>query len=203
MTKEEPMDASAQAGMTIGKALGWINYIFGRSEATAAAIPGELAGWRPPDPSGAFQFSLAEIVMHMADARRMFASQLTGADETPRYWSPDYWTAQCEDEALMYRFKDFQGREALLQDLKEARSLYAPYLALPMSSLMLITEGSRTTFARMVADYRAAGQDTVAMEQFGPPSIYQVLLMAVAHEAGHRGALHALLRTHGVDLSAV
>lgn len=188
----------AKTELTVAESLGWLNYTFSRTENSAAAVPEDLLDWRPEDPSGAFQFSLAEIVMHVADARRMFVSQLTGVDESPRYWSKAYWSPTA-DEADVYKFEAYAGKQALLDSLKAARELYAPYLAMPASSLMLSPASARPAFERMLAEYTAAGQDMTPLERQGPPTVYQVLFMAAVHESGHRGALHTLLRVKGAN----
>lgn len=191
------MEGKAEQQPTIGRNLGWVNYTFHRSESTAAAIPEDLLDWRPKDPAGGFQFSLAEIVMHIADARRMFVCQLTGVDESQNYWSPAYWSPTASD-ADIYKFKPYGNRQALLDSLAASRTLYEPYLALPAAALLHTPPSGRLTFERMLADYRAAGHDMTVLEQDGPPSIYHVLFMACVHESGHRGTLHTLLRINGV-----
>jgi uncharacterized damage-inducible protein DinB len=193
---EEHMEGMAGLQPTIAQSLSWVNYTFFRSDSTAAAIPERLLDWRPEDPRGGFQFSLAEIVMHLADARRMFASQLTGVDEAPNYWAPAYWLPDSTDEDS-YTFKPYGTKQALLDSLKASREQYAPYLALPATELLRTPPGGRVTFERMLAEYKAAGQDMTVLEQLGPPTIYHVLFMACVHDSGHRGTLHTLLRMHG------
>ena len=191
------MEGKAERQLTIGRSLGWVNYTFHRSDSTAALIPEDLLDWRPVDPAGGYQFSLAEIVMHIADARRMFVCQLTGVDESPNYWSPAYWSPTAAD-ADIYKFKPYVSKHALLDSLAESRELFQPYLALPAPALLYTPPTGSVTFERMLADYRAAGHDMTMLEQDGPPSIFHVLFMACVHESGHRGTLHTLLRMQGL-----
>jgi len=183
--------------MKIAEHLMWVPYMFSTTEEVAEHLTDDLLDWRPADPTGAWQFSLAEIVMHIADARRMFCSQLSGDDPLPDYWCPSFWSGEDPRDDGSYAFRPHGGRVALLADLKAARELFKPYLTRPASEVGQSTEGTEKFNREMIEQLKAGGADPAPLERSGPSTIYQVLLMTIAHESGHRGALHTLLRING------
>lgn len=192
----ETMDAQPQAECTINEYLMWLGLTWNYTDRIAAAIPDNLLDWRPADPSGKFCFSLAEIVMHIADARLMFSSQLTGDDVSQQYWA----TSEGPNAEGVWTFKAYGSKQALLDSLKAGRDKYQPWLNMPYSALLEVPAGARKVFDGFIERMKADGQDTVEMEKRGPASVARVLSAVVAHEAAHRGALQTLLRQHGVNV---
>lgn len=186
------------AELSIGESLIWVNYMFSTTERVAAAIPPGLLDWRPAQAAGGVHFSLAEIAMHIADARRNFAAQETGADYSADYYCPAWWSSTEVGDDELYRFKPYGSKEQLLASLKQARQLYAPLLALPLSRMTDVTAGSRQAFDKMIAELAAQGVDTAPHLRHGPGTIVHGLLAVIAHESGHRGSLTTLLRLNGV-----
>jgi uncharacterized damage-inducible protein DinB len=168
-----------------------------------ALIPENLLEWRPTDPSGAFQFSLAEIVFHLADSRLQFARQLAGTNteevekdymlelsfEDPERFKGAKWTLQ-----------PYKGKTQMLEYLKSARAEFQVWLDKPATDLLLTTSGTEATFKKALETAEKRGTETTAMRKRGAATIMRVLTGAVIHETGHRGTLHALLRQHGVNL---
>lgn len=179
---------------TIGDALPWFKMTLDYTDMVAAAIPDALLNWRPEDPAGKFCFSLAEIVMHCADARRMFAGQLSGECNEDEYWS----SGPTDDGT--WPFKELPDKAALLDSLAAARALYQPYLDRPAEDMTAETEGTRSAYHKNIAAMKEHGHDPAMLERAGIPNIVRVLFAVAAHEAGHRGALQTLLRQHGVNL---
>jgi hypothetical protein len=191
------MDSSMpRMNRSVGDSLPWALMTLDYTEKLAAAIPDELLDTRPVDPSGHFCFTPAEIVMHCADARRMFAGQLSGETNEAGYWSGG---PQADG---VWQFKPHGGKAELLQSLRDTRALFAPFLELPGSELLAETAGTRASYQRNIEHLRELGRDTAPLEQAGPPNIMRVLFALTAHEAGHRGALQTLLRLHGVNLGS-
>jgi uncharacterized damage-inducible protein DinB len=185
--------AMPQTVRTISDCLPWVALTLDYTEQVAAAIPAKLLDWRPLDPSGRFCFSLAQIAMHIADARRMFAGQLAGATDEAEYWS-----SGPQDDGS-WPFKPHGGLEPILVSLRGTRALLAPYLELPAEDILAETEGTRTSYARNLDYMRENGHDASRLERAGAPNIVRVLFALTVHEAGHRGALQTLLRQHGVN----
>lgn len=179
-------------GRLINDALPWASMTLDYTERIANLIPLELLDWRPVDPSGHFCFSLAELVMHCADARRLFASQLSGEADEQGYWSGG------PEEGGAWKFKPDPGKEALLQSLKNTRALFEPYLNRPADELLEETEGTRQAYARNLEFMRDHGHDTSRLEQSGAPNIMRVIFALTVHEAAHRSAMQTLLHQHGI-----
>ena len=186
------MDA-AVAEPTIGQALPWVNLTFDYTEQIAELIPEDMLDWRPEDPSGKWSFSLGEIAMHCADARLMFARQLSGNESTEGYWS------EGPGEDGVWPFKQRGSRQEILDSLKAAREELEPYLNQPVSAMSEQTEGTRAVFDKTLQQIKEAGRDTAEHELRGPANILRVVMAAACHEAGHRGALQTLLRQQGVN----
>jgi uncharacterized damage-inducible protein DinB len=194
------MDASAlQAQATLGDGLPWVNMTLDYSDRICSLIPEDLLDWRSPDPSGRFSFSLAEIAMHIADARRMFVGQLGGGADQSKYWAAD----EEGDEATNsgWNFKPYGSKQAILDSLKESRELLAEYTAWPMSRVLETTEGTRKSFDNFITQMQEQGkEEEIAKARLrGPASVMRVLMAVACHEAGHRGSLQTLLRQHGVN----
>jgi uncharacterized damage-inducible protein DinB len=190
------MDAKPQAEPTVGEYLLWLGMTLDYTDKIAAAIPDELLDWRPEDPSGKYCFSLAEIVMHIADARLMFACQLTGDDASGQYWA----TSEGPNEEGIWAFGEYDGKQALLSRLESTRETYSPWIGQPYTTLLDVPDGARKAYDGFVKKLKEEGHDTAAMEKRGPASVLRVLMAVVAHEAGHRGALQTLLRQHGINV---
>jgi uncharacterized damage-inducible protein DinB len=187
------MDAAAQAQLTVGGFLPWVSMILDYTDEIVALIPEDKLDRRMEDPSGAFCFSLGEIAMHMADARRMFARELSGAQSEEGYWSDG------PAEGGVWKFKPCESKQALLDSLAAARAELAPYTELSATSYTETTQGTRGSFERMLAAMREHGKDTAQAESRGPANIVRVLMAVVAHESGHRGSLQTLLRQQGIN----
>jgi hypothetical protein len=193
------MSANSDAMATVGLALPWLTMTLDQTENLAVLIPEDKLDWRLPDPSGRWHFSLAEIVLHCADARLMFSRQLIGEDSGEGYWSagpaPDGGDG-------VWSFRPYSGGKEVQDALKTARTFLDPFLSLPAGSLTEITDGSRAVFDRNLAMMKEKGADTAIMERRGPANIVRVLMAAAVHESGHRSTLQTLLRMHGIHPSA-
>jgi uncharacterized damage-inducible protein DinB len=166
-----------------------------------ALIPEELLEWRPIDPSGAFQFSLAEIAFHLADERLEFARQLTGKDEPDESYMLRFSFDQPElQKGVRWTLKPYTGKAQMLTYLKASRAEFQVWLDKPATDLLLTTPGTIAAFKKALENFEIRGQDTTAMRKRGPATIMRVLTGAMIHETGHRGTLHALLRQHGINL---
>jgi uncharacterized damage-inducible protein DinB len=191
------MSVSLQSTVTIGQHLPWVNNTFDYMEKLVGLIPEDMLDWRPTDPNGHFMFSLAELAMHAADSRIMFARQLADSDSKEGYFSAtDDDTA---DEDGQWRFKAHNGKESILEGLRRSRAELQPWLDLPVDQLHQPTPGTQKVYDRALEMMREKGDDTSALEARGPATINRVLFAVAAHEAGHRGTLQTLLRLQGVD----
>jgi uncharacterized damage-inducible protein DinB len=168
-----------------------------------ALIPENLLEWRPTDPSGAFQFSLAEIVFHLADSRLQFARNLadTHTEENEKEYMLDLGFEDPEQfKGAKWTLKPYSGKAQMLDYLKAARTEFQVWLEKPESDLLLTTPGTESRFKKALEDAEQRGTDTTAMRKRGAATIMRVLTGAVIHETSHRGTLHALLRQHGINL---
>src|SRR3954464_13294483 len=84
--RRKGMSVATQA-VSIGQHLPWVNMTLDYTETLVAKIPDELLDFRPVDPNGHFFFSLAELAMHCADTRRMFANTLAGIESEEGMWT--------------------------------------------------------------------------------------------------------------------
>lgn len=191
------MDAAAQSNLTVAGFLPWINMVLDHTDEVVRLIPEDKIDWRPEDPAGQFCFSLGEIAMHIADARRMFARQLSGNDSEEGYWS------EGPDERGVWKFPQGAGKQEILHSLADARSELKPFLDMPASAYTQTTDGSRQTFEKALERLRTAGQPTSDAEARGPANIVRVLMAVIAHESGHRASLQTLLRLQGINLQQV
>jgi uncharacterized damage-inducible protein DinB len=184
--------------ISIGEALPNIKRTFNQSDGLCALIPEHLLEWRPTDPSGGFQFSLAEIAFHLADARLQFARQLAG-NEVPE---EDYMLEYLEkpENDIHWKLKPHNGKTQILDYLKSTRAEFQVWLDKPASDLLLTTPGSEVVFKKALEAAEKRGTDTTAMRKRGAGTIMRVLTNAAIHEAGHRGSLQTLLRQHGINL---
>jgi hypothetical protein len=182
---------------TIGIALPWLNMALDETERLAGLIPEDKLDWRLPDPSGRWHFSLAEIAMHCADARIMFARQLSGSELRDGYWSAG---PSGDDE--VWKFDPYGSKQVILDSLRTARTELQPFLDLPAESFTEVTDGVRKTFEKHVADLKETGKEKEAAdaELRGPANIVRVLMAVAVHENGHKSSLGTLLRLHGVDI---
>jgi uncharacterized damage-inducible protein DinB len=90
-----------------------------------ALIPENLLEWRPTDPSGAFQFSLAEIAFHLADSRLQFAQQLSGTntDKSEEHYMLQFSFEQPEfQKGAKWALQPYNGKTQMLDYLKAARA---------------------------------------------------------------------------------
>jgi uncharacterized damage-inducible protein DinB len=187
--------ATMQTASTVRDQLPWVTMTFDVMDQVCALIPDELLDWRPVDPSGRFNFSLGEIAMHTADARRMFARQLSGSDSAAGYWADE------PDEAGVWSFKAGATRAQILESLESARAELGTYLDWSVERLLETTDGTRASFEKNLERLREKAPEQVdAALRRGPASVMRVLMAAAVHEAGHRGTLYTLLRQHGVNL---
>lgn len=190
------MDAQPQAECSVYDYLLWLGLTWDHTEKLAAAIPDELLDWRPTDPSGKYCFSLAEILMHIADSRLMFSTQLSGEELEGQYWA----SSDGPNEEGGWTFKDHGGKQALLDSLKQGRARYQAWVDRPYSTLLDVPDGARKAYDGFLKRLKEEGHDTAPLEKRGPASVVRVLMAAAAHEAGHRGTLLTLLRQHGVNV---
>lgn len=173
------------------------------TEELLAKIPDDLLEFRPEDPSGRFQFSIAEIFAHVADARTMFATTYLADvpmdDQEGLYMMspPD------EDGAWKPNVEDF-GRPALERALAEGWGRLAPALEMPESEAFAATPGG-LRMHDAAASRRDAGEEPQPWDErvlsWGPATLIRVLATCASHEAGHRGALVSLARRHGVAVT--
>lgn len=166
-------------------------------------IPENLLEWRPVDPSGAFQFSLAEIAFHLADSRLQFARQLAGTntEEVEKEYMLDLTFEQPElFKGAKWTLKPYNGKTQMLDYLKATRAEFQVWLDKPESDLLLTTPNSEAVFKKALENAEKRGTDTTAMRKRGAATIMRVLTGAMIHETGHRGTLHALLRQQGINL---
>lgn len=187
------MDSAKQASPTIGQVYPWFNMTFDYTDQICELIPDELLDWRYEDPSGKWTFSLAEQAMHCADARRMFARQLTGSDSDNGYWS------EGPNEEGVWAFREYGSKQAILDSLKTAREEINEALNLSADEALAVTEGTRMVFEKVLQQLKDSGMDTAAVELRGPANVLRVLMAAATHEAGHRGSMQTLLRIKGVN----
>lgn len=165
------------------------------TERVAALIPEDKLDWRLTDPSGKWHFSLAEIVLHCADARTMFARTLSGNATEEGYWSagpgPDG----------IWPFRPYSGKDEVLRSLTIARQELTPWLDHPAAALLDTTEGTRAAYEKSLSALREKGAATNDTEVRGPVTIIRVIMALAVHESGHRSTLQTLLRMHGINLA--
>lgn len=190
------MNVTPHDDITIGFGLPWLAGTLDSMERVAAMVPEDKLDWRLADPSGKWHFSLAEIVMHSADARRMFARMLSGSESTNDYWSPG------PGEGGVWPFTPYGRKQAILDSLKESRGELQPFLDRPLAAMTETTEGTRKAFESNLARARERQLDTANDEKRGPATILRILMACAVHEAGHRSSLQTLLRMHGINLQA-
>jgi hypothetical protein len=188
------MNTPAPGPLTIGMGYPWLSMTLDQTDKIVTIIPEDKLDWRLSDPSGKWHFSLAEIAMHCADARRLFARMLSGSDRTDDYRSPG------PGENGVWPFHAYESKQAILDDLSAARAELQPWLDRPTSSATEITASTRAAWEKNLSRLKEAGTDTAVDELRGPASILRVLMAATVHEAGHRSSLQTLLRMHGVNL---
>ncbi|MCB1215786.1 DinB family protein [bacterium] len=187
------MDSAAQTSKTIAQVYPWLNMTFDYTDKIAALIPDELLDWRYEDPSGKWTFSLAEQAMHCADARIMFARQLSGNNSEEGYWS------QGPGEDGVWPFKEYGSKQAILDSLKSARAELDEVMNRGAADVLTIPEGTKKVYEQVLKQMQEQGADTSGLETRGPANIIRVLMAAVVHESGHRGSMQTLLRMKGVN----
>lgn len=194
------MDIETAAALTAGDGLPWIGITLDHTERITRLVDEERAGLRPVDPLGRFHFSLGELVMHIADSRRMFLGQLDGADYSGGYWAD----GAGPDAAGSWRFHPPASWADVQESISWAGGKLREYLAGPLGALWEPTAGTRSFFEAYLGDLRKAGREEQAAqyERRGPASLARTLTAMACHEAGHRGSLQTLLRLHGVDAGA-
>ncbi|MEZ5339427.1 MAG: DinB family protein [bacterium] len=187
------MDSAAQTSKTIAQVYPWLNMTLDYTEKIAALIPEELLDWRYEDPSGKWTFSLAEQAMHCADARIMFARQLSGNSSEEGYWS------QGPGEDGVWPFREYGSKQAILDSLKSARAELDEVMNRGAAEVLTIPEGTKKVYEQVLKQMQEQGADTSGLETRGPANIIRVLMAAVVHESGHRGSMQTLLRMKGVN----
>jgi uncharacterized damage-inducible protein DinB len=164
------------------------------TDQVCAHIPDDMLDWRPEHPAGNFMFSLAEIAMHCADARLMFARQLSGDNNTSDYWSAG------PDEAGKWLFRPYGTKQAIIDSLAAARGELEPFTSRPAEELTATTPGTESAYSKTLSWMKEQGQETAEAEARGPATIMRVLMALTTHESGHRGSLMTLLHMQGVKL---
>jgi uncharacterized damage-inducible protein DinB len=192
------MSVATQA-VSIGQHLPWVNMTLDYTEQLVEKIPDELLDFRPVDPNGHYMFSLAEIAMHLADTRRMFAHTLSGDASEEGFWTEWDENDSGNEMAMQWKFKPRGTKQEILDSLRSGREELNAWLSLPVSSLNESTDGTRESFNKNLEKMREKGADTSEVELRGPSTVNRVLFAVTAHESGHRGSLQTLLRLQGVD----
>ncbi|MCB1221410.1 MAG: DinB family protein [Planctomycetales bacterium] len=187
------MDSATKPTPTIGQIYPWLNMTFDYTDEIAALIPDELLDWRYEDPSGKWTFSLAEQAMHCADARIMFARQISGNDSEEGYWSPG------PGEDGVWPFKEYGSKQAIMDSLKASRAELDEVMNRSADDVLAIPDGTRKVYEQVLKQMQEKGMDTSGLETRGPANIIRVLMAASAHEAGHRGSMQTLLRMKGIN----
>lgn len=189
------MSTPDPGSLTIGFGYPWIGMTLDQTEQVVATIPEDKLDWRLNDPSGKWHFSLAEIAMHCADARRLFARMLSGSDRTEDYRSGG------PGEDGEWPFAPYDSKQAILDDLRSARAELQVWVDRPTSAATQITDAARSAWAKNLERMKEKGMDTGVDELRGPASLLRILMACTVHEAGHRSSLQTLLRMHGVNLT--
>lgn len=186
------------AALKVGDGMPIVALCLGSSERVCSLVGAGLWDLRPPDPSGRWTFSLGEFVMHIADARWLFAGQLDGADYSPRYFA----TSQPRDPGVSWTFKP-AAPAAAMESLLDGRAALQRWLELPLERLWRPTTGTAAYFHTHQQKLRLEGREAAAeaYARRGPASLARTLSGLVAHESGHRGSLQTLLRLQGLNLS--
>jgi uncharacterized damage-inducible protein DinB len=181
--------------LSIAESIPWIDITFDYTEKVCASIPPELMDWRPADPSGAYSFSLAEIAMHIADERLELARRLAGTEDENGYWTIKAAWASGQP----WEFRQPANMVEVLQSLRRGRQALREWLERPHEELLETTAGTRAAFERHIAGMSQQGKEPeAALLKRGPASIVRIMMFLCMHESGHRGALQALLRQHGI-----
>ena len=183
--------------LTIGEALPSIRRTLNQSDQLCALIPVDLLEWRPVDPSGAFQFSLAEIALHIADSRLIAPRQLEG-NNSEEGFMVEY--LDVAENGSHWKCKPYAGKAAILEHLKNTRAVFETWLARPASELLSITPEAEAAFKRTLEGMEQRGEDTSVLKKRGAANPMRLLSGAAIHESGHRASLHTLLRQHGINL---
>ena len=189
------MNASPGMELSLGETYPWLALTLDQTDKIVAIIPEEKLDWRLSDPSGKWHFSLAEIAMHCADARRLFARMMSGVDRT------DDFRSSGPGENGVWPFRPCGSKQAILDDLTAARAELDSWLRQPASAALKVTDPAYAVWEKNLAAMRVKGVDPALDERRGPASILRILMACAVHEAGHRSSLQTLLRMHGVNLS--
>ncbi|MCD6119004.1 DinB family protein [bacterium] len=188
------MDSSAQVTLTIANAFPAYRWNADLTDQVVSKLTDELAAWRPPSPDGKWQFSLGEIAAHIADAAHMFYGQLMGEEMDDRFF-----LKFPEDDSGIWK----PAREFCAEDIQDhlvrARKMWEEVLAWPIEDAHAPTKGSIKHFEELK---KLAYEGKYPKENLvnGPPNPVRVLGAMISHEASHRGAMIALMRSfHGID----
>jgi hypothetical protein len=188
-----------QSSFTVGDQLPWVVNTFNYTDSVASYVPDELMDYRPVDPSGAFHFSICELLMHISDSRRDFARQLSGANRDGGYWSPQEFIP----EDGVWTFREYCNRDELFNSLRMARGELDVWLELPADRLLQPTSESRKLYDQAIEKLeRDNRKPSPGMLKRGPLNPMRVMTAAAIHESGHRGALQTLMRLNGVGFNS-
>lgn len=192
------MDTELQAAQaTIFEMLPWLGMTLDYTDKLAQALPDDLLDWRPEDPRGKFTFSLAEILMHCADSRSMFARQLAGNES-----EEGCWAEEPGEDSDIWKFKPHGGKQAIIDSLAASRAELAEWYNRSGSELLATTPGTRAVYDKFIASCKEKEQEIpAAVQARGPANIMRVMMACAVHESGHRGTLQAFMRLKGVEKS--
>ncbi len=170
-------------------------------------IPDDVLSFRPNDATGVFQFSIAEILAHMADARTMF--RLVYLDGVP------FEDLEGSGNFLMQPPEDFEGRSGtwtVVADTLDRATLEKallrgfeglhPLMEGAFSTLLEPTKGGQRIYDQAAAKKKEGEQEGSQMVEWGPTTPLRLLFALATHEAQHRGTLITLARSQGVMVHA-
>ncbi|MCC7477275.1 DinB family protein [bacterium] len=183
------------AQSSIGGLLPWARILLDYTDAVCGCVTEEHWDMRPEGQGEGYWFSLGEFVMHLADSRREILGNISGEIEREKLWCSKYGGTS---EAWQWRSG---SRAEVLASLAEGRAMVDAWLARPASELGAATDASVSQWKARVEKIKAAGKDASAIEAAGPESVADCLMFLIGHEQSHRGALQALLRLHGLEVT--
>jgi uncharacterized damage-inducible protein DinB len=192
------LETADHPSQSIADALPYLAGNLKQTDAICARIPEAQLQYRPSDPQGNFNFSLAEIALHIADSRRNFISILSGENDPAALYT---LTTPNNNNEGQWTFKPIASHAELLAALASAHAVVDGWLQQPASLLLTTTEASQRRFASRIANLQRVGKDTNQAEREGPATVARILGFLVTHESGHRASLITLLRGLGVSMT--